>query len=307
MELKDFSDASANLANHGVLVKVTVRCPTLSIKNKRASREYAEKVGGDEKSFTMTMKLSSHPPYKRLTQLKGQVNNHTKRRETTPWSHDGEFFLPIALLDEFSKNFYTKRRSWDENIAELKNSRDGLLDRAREELGNDFDINAYPTEDEWRSWVDEKFELSETTRFLEGADDDIRNMIPKERLNKMLDAERQAAAKQLEQVTGSVIERITGTLTALSEGMDRFGQKESGSKKIQTFQQSTLDAVEDLLGVLPHLNVTNDPAIAEATKKMTDFFKSGFDAKELKDSKADRKEVSEKAKEVVNDLTGMYS
>ena len=40
---------------------------------------------------------------------------------------------------------------------------------------------------------------------------------------------------------------------------------------------------------------------------MTDFFKSGFDAKELKDSKADRKEVSEMAKEVVNDLTGMYS
>jgi len=307
MKLRDLTNTEINLANHAVLVKVTCKCPTMSVKNKAASEEYARQVGGDPKNFSLTKKLTSIPPFKRLSQLKGQINNTTKRRETAPWTHDGEFVLPVDLIEEFTTNFYTKHRSWEENKAELANSWPALIEAARQDLGSDFDINQYPTEGEWRSWVEEKFVLTETTRFMEGADDDIRNRIPKERLEKMLEAERQQAAKAIEQVTGSVIDRIVNALTALSNGMDRFGVKEEGSSKIQTFQQSTLDAVEDLLEVLPHLNITNDPAIAAATQKMTDYFKSGFDAAELKKSESDRKEVSEKAKDVVNELTGMYS
>ena len=81
--------------------------------------------------------------------------------------------------------------------------------------------------------------------------------------------------------------------------------KAQGQQRASKFSDTTVTAIEELAETLPHINLTNDPALTEVANDLLSRMRD-LDPQKLRDDPAERKNAAETARDIASKLHGLF-
>jgi hypothetical protein len=196
---------------------------------------------------------------------------------TKPWNDYGARLLPTALLQKYKVEMNQYESEFNRLVDEFLNKYDTLVAAAAFQLGTLFDRDEYPT----REQVARKFRFDISYAPLPTAGD-FRLDIESEVQRDLMRQYEKRMEQQLEAAAQDSWTRLHEALTRLS---DRLVVEDDGKKR--KFHDTMVTGALELCELLTDMNVTNDPALEKARRKLEEAL-SGVTPKELREEDSTR-------------------
>ena len=203
--------------------------------------------------------LGDCPHLKAISKLVGQVRNHYLYVHTLPWDDAGWRLLPTGnmftffeVMTELQNEFYRLVDVFIENYAEAKS--DAIM-----ELGDMFDANDYPSEDELRSKF--SFRIDKEPIPESG---DWRVDVQQQAVDDLKSEYEAKVNTRVQAAMDDVWGQLYKKLAHLSERLDYADHEK---KKI--FNATTVDSFVDLVDLLEGFNITGDPKMSQLQQDLT--------------------------------------
>lgn len=172
---------------------------------------------------------------------------------TLAWDDNGDRLLPAALFLDFGQTMQQFRTDFDSRVREFVKEYPALVQEARVRLGTLYDPNDYPAD------VRSKFSfpppsvtpVPTANDFRVNLNQDYVDQIKADITSRMEERQREA----LKQCWARVREVIT-------KMNDRLGNEKS------PIYDSLIENARDLVRILPAMNFTNDPELAEVSAQI---------------------------------------
>lgn len=183
-------------------------------------------------------------------------------QNTSPWGENGERIMPSALYASFTADYRRLRADWETEVGRFIARRDELIEEAKIRLGDMFDESLYPTIEE----MEERFDIIVDIKPVPDGDDfrvesaDIDSSEIREQINARVKERTGEITTDLFKRIHTVVNNMNARLTEVVND-DGTGRKKS-------FKNTLVGNIEDLVGVLPALNLNKDPEIDRLTKEM---------------------------------------
>jgi hypothetical protein len=209
-------------------------------------------------------------------------------RLTLPWSDQGARLLPTAALLEYQQVMGRYKTEFERLVDAFLDKYDTLVAGAAFQLGTLFDRNEYPS----RGKVAQRFRMDTSFTPLPTGGDfrlDVESDVQRqlvEQYEEKLDAQLKAANQ----------DSWTRLYNAISRLSDRLTVGEDGKKR--TFHDTTVTNAVDLCELLQVMNITGDPALTKASRKLEEVL-SGVTPKELREEDSTRALTKIKVDEIL--------
>jgi len=196
---------------------------------------------------------------------------------TKPWNDYGARLLPTALLQKYKVEMNQAESEFNRLVDVFLDKYDTLVAAAAFQLGTLFDRDEYPT----REQVARKFRFDISYAPLPTAGD-FRLDIESEVQRDLMRQYEKRMEQQLEAAAQDSWTRLHEALTRLS---DRLVVEDDGKKR--KFHDTMVTGALELCELLTDMNVTNDPALEKARRKLEEAL-SGVTPKELREEDSTR-------------------
>lgn len=210
---------------------------------------------------------------------------------TKPWNDYGARLLPTALLRRYKSSMDPYETEFNRLVTVFLDKYDTLVAAAAFQLGTLFDRDEYPT----REQVARKFQFDISYAPLPTAGD-FRLDIESEVQRDLMRQYEKRMEQQLEAAAQDSWTRLHEALTRLS---DRLVVEDDGKKR--KFHDTMVTGALELCELLTDMNVTNDPALEKARRKLEEAL-SGVTPKELREEDSTRAITKKK----VDDILGSF-
>jgi hypothetical protein len=178
--------------------------------------------------------------------------------QTSPWSDAGTRLLPSTLFFEYKAKLAEYEKMFSDKVTEFLGEYDTLVTKAAFQLGDLFNREDYPVVEKIQS----KFGMFYTFSPVPEAGD-FRVDIGNAGMSELREQYQSAYKSRIEASMKDVWERLHDALSKMSERFDYDG---SGTKKI--FRDSLVENAQELVGLLKHLNLTNDLQLENMRKEL---------------------------------------
>ena len=200
---------------------------------------------------------------------------------TVPWQDNGDRIVSVALYDKLVGALRKHREAFDVEVIKIASDYTRRVSDQQARLGNMFRASDYPTADGFRArfefrWFVSPLPVSDDIRFRVG--DGERDRI------------RAETRKALEEGINASVREVW---TRLHEAVKHAYEKLSDGSAI--FRDTLIGNIEELVDVLPGLNLTNDPALTQAGEEVRRAL-VGLDPNRLRKNKHARKTAAEAAR-----------
>jgi len=214
-------------------------------------------------------------------------------RLTLPWSDQGTRLLPTAALMEYQKVMNRHRAEFSRLVDEFLDKYDTLVAAAAFQLGSLFDRGEYLT----REQVARRFRMDSSFTPLPTSGDfrlDIENSVQRE----LIEQYEQRMENQLATANQDSWTRLHDALYRLSDRLS-VDEDEDGNVKKRKFHDTMVTGAVELCELLTVMNVTKDPALEKARRKLEDVL-SGVTPKELREEDSTRVLTKQKVDEILS-------
>jgi hypothetical protein len=279
------------IQDKSILVDVNISVWT----GKKMDKKVSQEIDAAKNTKTKAGNYSKHllAGTDKLDTLSKMVANirNWHYQQTLPWSDSGSRLLPMKNFFEYKQTLSYHEQEFSDAVEDFLTEYPNLVSAAAFQLGDLFDRDEYPTAEELRS----KFKFKYV--FLPVADvNDFRVQVGEESSEELREQYEKFYTDKLNGAMKESWERLHDALTKISE---RLADGEDGEKKI--FRDSMFTNAMELCAMLTRLNVTDDPKLEEARKKLEKAI-AGVDAKDVRDDEALRKDVKQR----VDDILGAF-
>ena len=272
-----------SIQESAMLVTLSVSCWTASKKDKKVSAE-VEAAHNARDAGRYSKLLIDKAFLDPLTKHCGVIRAHHYRL-TLPWLDNGARLLPAKLYMEYTQGLRKLQAEYETLIDTFIHEYDTrLVTDARLRLGTMYDPDDYPPGSDLRS----KFGIeTDITEVPSGSDFRV----------DIGDAERRRIAAQIsERVERRQVDALTAAWARVRELVDNLRVRLSDPKPI--IRDSHTDNLRDLAGLLPGLNITNDPKLETACQAITNTLLISPDA--LRRSRSTRMLAVKNAESILN-------
>lgn len=213
---------------------------------------------------------------------------------TLPWSNDGQRLLTNTGYFEFSTKLKELQTQFSAEVATFIDAYPDLVKEAKSCIAR-FDPADYPSVAQMKS----KFEISIAISPVPSGADFRVDMGDQEaaRIRREIEARAEETVKQ---AMGAVVERLKEVVAHAAKRLNAYSVGKDG-KVENTFRDSLVTNIVELLEVVPALNVTNDPALT----KFADEIRKGLTqhpATVLRDDEKIRKDTARRAEEILSKM-----
>jgi hypothetical protein len=216
---------------------------------------------------------------------------------TLPWVSnrraarvEGPRLLPHLLVHKYEAELGERRREAYAELDEFVASYPDLIIQAKSNLGTMVTDRSYPSPEEVKAKFNVHFDfwpVPDSEQF--GAMDD--HML--ERFSKHLkgrqDTQAQIAQEEMWRRVKAPVEHLIERLTTDEEGESKM------------FKAASIEAVRDLITMLPGWNVTGNP-VADEIARDIDVLLTGLDAETLRKNDGLRKETASESQKIIDKL-----
>jgi len=208
---------------------------------------------------------------------------------TLPWVSDphatrqeGPRLLPHLITERYMSEMSALKRTAINTLEEFLAAYPDLIVQAKANLGGMAGTTRYPTVDELRASfrVHFDFEPLPAASNFKGLDDFML-----ERLTKGLQKKQE---RQIADASSAMWKRAAKPVRKLIERLENADT---------TIKEPTVEALREIVTLLPGWNITGDPRMTEVTEEINELI-SGLDAKTLRANQVVRADVVRGAKQV---------
>jgi hypothetical protein len=259
--------------------------------DKEASRKVVEDAGADGDAARVNKHLVPKEALKAIVSASTAVRNHFYEK-TLPWKDNGDRLLTRLMFTTFIEEHERLVGEFNDAVDEfIATGYPEARAKAEFRMGELFNLNDYPAADSLRRRFYINLDIDSVTEA-----GDFRVQMDADQLDSVRQSMERAMGERLGRAMRDVWER-------LSEVVGHFAKK-MGSDDI--FRDTTVRNIEQLVDLLPGLNVLDDPdlkAIGDEVKAKL----AGYDPKDLRKDKAARSQAAQDAKEIMDRMSGFMS
>lgn len=211
------------------------------------------------------------------------------QENTLPWSDGGERLLPMANFLSYKEKLAEYEQEFNAAVQDFCTKYADLISAQAFRMGALFKRDEYPHPND----ILHKFAFRYTFSPVPEVKD-FRVQASEEMLKELEAQYSKTFEERHKQLTKDLWGRLHGCLTHLA---DRLSDAKDGERKI--FRDSMVTNAIDLCGILTVLNVTNDPELEAARKKLESAM-CNLDLKDLRKNPDARKEVKHQVDDILN-------
>lgn len=271
-----------SLSTSSHLVHVQVKTWTATSQNRQISAEVtaAKNASSDAGRFTQNL-LNNAPQHRALMNHRQTVNNWLQRM-TYDWAGDWRI-LPGFRIEDFKKGYDKLEAEYNKLKDEFFAVYPSLISDAAFKQGDMFDRSLYPEIDELRHRFSMKMFITEVPR------SDFRSAISDviaEDLRTHYEAQVNSVVHQMvDDIKGQLVSHAMRLRDACYEA-----HTDDGKVKRKRIYESTFENVRSMSALLDKFNITGDPELEQARKKLEETL-DGITLDELRESALSRAEM----------------
>lgn len=269
------------IQNSSVLVDLNLSVWTGRKMDKKTSDEVVAAKSAHSKNAATVSKhlLAGNDTLAKIQKHAAYIRNW-HYQQTLPWSDGGSRLLPMKAFFDYKAQLGEFEQQFNEMIEEFVREYPVLVSAAAFQLGDLFDRTEYPEIET----IQERFKFKYV--FLPVPEmGDFRVDVGSEARAELQAQYDKFYQTKLDDAMNDMWDRLHDSLSKLSERLD---YSDDGVKKV--FRDTLVTNALDLCGMLSNLNVTNDPKLEDARRKLEQTL-SGIDATDLRESTALRNDV----------------
>ena len=280
------------------IVRVSAGVWTARKMDKAATKQAREAAGAGVKAGVKVYKsVIAADALDKIESIAGAARNDHRKR-TVPWTYEGagaitaEGYAPYkAAMAKFQTEFEVAVRHFL-SVYEVERT------NAREYLQGMFNETDYPTVGALR----EKFYFTTHAEPLPQAAHFAPVGLPPETVSEIRQDIVRSNTTALQNANATAWERVTDKITKLKEGLAAYKPAVGkGGKSEGTFRDSLVNNIKELVGMIPSINVANDPDLKVIGRRL--LVLTAYSAQDLRDSDALRNEVVKNATTLLDAIT----
>jgi hypothetical protein len=281
------------LASKAVLASVVISAWSARKYDKKITEETNARNNANPDAGRYNKLLVAKKDIKELTAVASGARQFHYAM-TLPWIDQGPRLLPT---DTFMKHAEIRKMKadFDKLADQFAKNYPAIIEDAKKRLNGMFDPADYPDPALIRS----KFSFD--VKYLPCPDsEDFRVSLGQEAMDEIKSDLEARMGSAVDTAMSNVRERIVDVVGHMAEKLKGYAPGMKGKRAENTFQDSLVDNVRDLVDLLPSFNLTNDPKLDALIKKMRDKLCS-VDAEELRDNEHERKYVAKQAAAILKE------
>lgn len=241
--------------------------------------------------------LAGTEKLERIQKLVGTIRTW-HYQQTVPWSDGGSRLLPMANFFDYQASLNSFKDQFDRAVDAFIGEYPELVSSAAFQLGALFDRGEYPEAETLR----DKFRFRYAFCPLPKASD-FRVQAGEGFKQQLASQYEEYFNNKLNDAMQDIWARLHETLTHMSAKLADLTvprETKTGEKiYAQIFRDSLVGNATELCGLLSKLNITNDPKLEDARRKL-EVAIAGVDAKTLRDSDSVRHDVKKKVDDILS-------
>jgi len=216
--------------------------------------------------------------------------------KTLPWLDNGARILPAALYQDYSESMRKAREAFETAVAEFLNDYPSFVADARLRLNGMWNAADYPDASE----IARKFSFSVALYPVPDAAD-FRVDVSASQAAAIRTGIEARAKEALETAMRDAWQRIADSVGHMASKLSEFKPAQHGDKAAGIFRDSLVENVRELVGILPALNLTDNPNLTAISGRMAELVK--YDAETLRASDHLRRSIQEQAAAILADVS----
>lgn len=260
--------------------------------DKAASAEVVAAKGAKGDSARVNKSLIPKEALAPIKTAMNAVRAHFYER-TMPWRDNGDRIITRMLYLDFVPEHERLVSAFREEVDKfLTTTYPSAREQAGFHLGDLFNPDDYPSASELRHkfYIELDIDAISTVG-------DFRVELDEKHVNQIKDQMEAAAVRRVNVAMQDVWRRLAETIGYFHERM---------SDPEAIFRDSTINNLNELIELIPGLNVLDDPNI-EQIRRMVDGKLTGLDAKEIRKDPAHRAELATEAEKVLDVMKGFMN
>lgn len=287
-----------SIASSAVLIDLSISCWTGRKLDKRASQDVTHQNNAAKGVANVHKKLLGDCAELDAVQKFAANARNIHYAMTMPWSDLGMRLCPTNMyVGKYEKQMGELQQEFSRLVNVFLDAYDWEIQNAQLKLGALFNSDEYPTRDSLES----KFRFRFVAVPVPDAGD-WRLDIGNEALSVMQEQYKKFYDEQLQTAMADVWKRAHTALTKMSERLD---YADDTTKKI--FRDTLVDNVHEIIELMGACNITGDPTMAEAQRKL-DAALSGVTPDALREDaylRAQTKRQVDEVKRIIDSLPGL--
>lgn len=280
----------AGVARAAMLVDLNIRVYSGRKQDRKTQEEVTTAKGSGSKRAASVYKslFADCKELDDITKYQARVRGEHYRL-TKPWSDNGQRVLPTKLLLEYQKAMATCKTEFDVLVDKFVVKYDTLVAAAAFQLGTLFDRDEYLPSVQ----IARKFSIETSFSPMPTAGDfrlDIESEV-QQQLIQQYEAKAQALLATANQDSWTRLHKVLSNLS------QRLVIEEDGTKR--KFHDTLVTNAEELCGLLDALNVTADPDLERARRRLLDTL-TGVTPDELRKEDSTRIETKRKVDAILD-------
>ena len=242
-----------SFSTSAMLVSLNIRCYSARKEDKKISREVAENHATTQDAGRYNKQLVSKAALDMCTKTAGALRQY-HYENTLPWLDDGVRVLPAANLLEYKRQMTVLSDQYDAAARDFISQWPQIVEDARIRLNGMFNIADYPTDIASRFGVAVRYmPIPDSGDFRVAVSDLERETLRSEIESSLSEASRNAMR--------DIWQRLSVSVGTMAAKLAAYKRDESTGKTENPFRDSLVENLRDLVGLIPRLNFTNDPAL----------------------------------------------
>jgi hypothetical protein len=220
---------------------------------------------------------------------------------TLPWSNSGWRILPTAMYAEFANTFRQYRSDFDAAANQFAKLYPDYVQAAKKRLGNMFNEDDYPAASKVRGMY--AFDVS-----IHPCPDveDFRVSLAKEQMADIRSNLKEELEAALSSAMQEPVRRVVAVVEKMALKLKGYKPKTEKSKAANTFRDSLVTNIQELLPLLSAFNLTNDKGLTALAKRLETELCSN-DADVLREDEETRKQVAKAADEILKQANALMA
>lgn len=185
------------------------------------------------------------------------------RLYTLPWEDDGTRILSNTGYIEYTKKMRDCRIAIEKEVKAFLDNIDEAVREGSVRLGDMFNKDDYPTVDVLAT----KFDFDVEVKPMPQAQD-FRAKLSDESTKAIVKDIERRTNQRLENAMKDVFGRVEGLVRHMTEKLKAYAPSKDGNKAEGTIHSSLVYNINELVELMPVLNVTDDPRITDLAKQL---------------------------------------
>jgi len=284
-----------DLSTRAMLVRLRINRWGAKVNDNAVAMEVAKSKHANEELWKATKTLLKSDALDTFRKL-GRKCRKLHKYYTLPWE-EGVGLLPADMYFKYTEVIGEKQReamkAADEFVAEYKTQWNNGLGDYRKGLGDSFNADDYPEPNRIRT----KFGIHIRTSTIQDPNDF--------RVKMSADTSEDLKKQMFSDFQDNMKDALRSPIMRLFEQLKHVQEKLRDNDAV--FRDSLIGNVQELVEILPSLNVLNDPKIAAMIKQTEKEICSVSDIKALRSDPKYRKEVAKSADAILKSMKGYVS